>query len=286
MANRIRMLPILAFSIGFSLLAPLCQGQALDKTSQEAGSSADAAKQFADYAKATAESYRLRAGEGGARELKLLAEPVLRWSNPLGGQQAHGEIFLWTDGGLPAAILSLNEFTDKAGQKREEHEWCSLAEGSIVAEGPYRWAPAAGVLSPKPAEGAEAPADSAARRLRQMHRLAQDFAGEKTTRDGVTRSLRLLSKPIYRYPTADGEVLDGAIFALVEHTDPEALVVLEARRKGSAYAWHFAFARMQSLELSASYRGARVWEAPALKGAEVYGREDQPYAAFLPNSGP
>ena len=52
--------------------------------------------------------------------------------------------------------------------------------------------------------------------MRQMHRLAQDIAGEKTTRDGVTRTLRLLSTPIYRYPTAEVEVLDGAIFAFVE----------------------------------------------------------------------
>lgn len=282
MASRTCTLPIFVLSIYFCLSPPRCVGQAPEDRPQEASSSADAAKQFAAYAKGVAESYGLRAGDGGPRKLTLLAEPVLRWSNPLGGRQAHGEIFLWTDGGLPAAILSLNEFTDKAGQKREEHEWCSLAAGSIVAEGPYRWAPATGVLSPKRAEGAETPADSAARRMRQMHRLAQNIAGEKTTRDGVTRTLRLLSKPIYRYPTADGEILDGAIFALVEHTDPEALVVLEARRQGSAFAWHYAFARMQSLGLTASYRGARVWEAPALKGAEVYGREDQPYAAFLP----
>ena len=60
-----------------------------------------------------------------------------------------------------------------------------------------------------------------------------------------------------------------------KHTDPEALVILEARRSGSAYAWHYAFARMQSLEQTASYRGARLGSA-ALKGAEVYGREDQP----------
>lgn len=283
MATRIRTLPIFfGFSICLCLMPLTCEGQTPEDREMQAGSSADAAKQFAGYAKATAESYHLRSGEDPERTLKRLAEPVLRWSNPLGGRQAHGEIFLWTDGGLPAAILSLNEFTNKAGQKREEHEWCSLAAGSIAAEGPYRWAPAAGVLSPKPAEGAEAPEETAARRLRQMHRLAQDFAGEKTTRDGVTRSLRLLSKPIYRYSSGEGEVLDGAIFALVEHTDPEALVVLEARRNGSAYAWHYAFARMQSLGLSASYRGARVWEAPALKGAEVYGRADQPYAAFLP----
>lgn len=269
-------------SIFFAFFSAKCEAQPPDQSDREAGPQADAVKQFAAYAKAIAESYDLRAGEGGKRKLTPLAEPILRWSNPLGGQQAHGEIFLWTDGGLPAAVLSLNEFTDKTSRTHEEHEWCSLAAEPIVAEGPYRWAPTAGVLSLMPAQGAEPPADSSARRMRQMHRLAQDFAGEKTTRDGVTRALRLLSKPVYRYSPTDGEVLDGAIFALVEHTDPEALVVLEARRKGSAYAWHYAFARMQSVGLSASYRGARVWEAPALKGAEVYGREDQPYAAFLP----
>ncbi|HUY92666.1 MAG TPA: hypothetical protein VMV10_28255 [Pirellulales bacterium] len=281
MRNAIRALTTYALPIVVAFSASRCEGEAPDKPKREAGTQSDDAKEFAAYAKATAESYELRAGDDGQRKLSLLAEPVLRWTNPLDSAQGHGEIFLWTDAGLPAAVVSLNEYYDKAGRKHEQHEWCSLANGPITADGPYRWAPGMGLLSPELAKGAEAPAETAGRRLRQMRRLAQDFAGEKTTRDGVTRTLRLLTKPIYRYPSAKGEILDGAIFALVEATDPEALVVLEARRSESAYAWHYAFARMTSVGLSASYRGARVWEAPELEGREVYGRRDKPYAAFI-----
>lgn len=119
--------------------------------------------------------------------------------------------------------------------------------------------------------------------------LAQFAAYAKTTAesyqlragDGGARELKL-SVTSFNERTAAGNPL--SIHRMVEHTDPEALMLLEARRSGAAYAWQYAFARMQSLELTASYRGARVWEAPALKGVEVYGRADQAYAAFLPKS--
>jgi hypothetical protein len=199
----------------------------------------------------------------------------------LGGQRARGEIYLWTDAGLPAAIVSINEFTDAAGRTHGEQEWCSLAAGPLVADGPHHWSPAAGALSPQPVRDAGAPADTAARRLRQMRDMAGGFAGEKTTRAGVTRTLRLLPQPLYRYESKDAGVVDGVLFALAEATDPEALLVLEARRTGAAHMWYFALGRMNSVRLAASYNGKPVWEAPALEGAEVYDRQDKAYSAFL-----
>jgi hypothetical protein len=114
-----------------------------------------------------------------------------------------------------------------------------------------------------------------------MRDLAERFAGEKTTRSGVTRTLRLLPKPIFRYESQDAGVLDGVLFALAEATDPEALLILEARRSGSTYVWHFALARMNSVRLTAAYDGKPVWEVPALAGSEVYDRTDKAYSAFL-----
>ena len=263
------------------LLAGWCAAQDPETTDGEADAEKQAAAKFREYAQGVATAYELRGGARGTRKLALVTEPVLRWTNPLGGQRARGEIFLWTDAGLPAAIVSINEFSDQMGNTQGEQEWCSLAAGPLVAEGPNRWAPAVGVLAPQPVPDAEAPADSAARRLRQMRDLAGRFAGEKTTRAGVIRALRLLPKPIYRYEPADAAILDGALFALAEATDPEALLVVEARRAGPAHVWHFAFARLNSVHLAATYKGKPVWEAPELNSGDVYNRADKPYTAFL-----
>ncbi len=263
------------------LLAAWCGAQEPESSSRDGRTEEDSATKFRAYAKEVADAYELRAGEAEKRKLTLVADPVLRWSNPLGGQQARGEIYLWTDAGRPAAVVSINEFTDAAGRTHGEQEWCSLATGPLVADGPHRWSPANGVLSPQPLRDVDPPADSAVRRMRQMRDLAARFSSEKTTRAGVIRPLRLLPKPIYRYEPSDAGILDGVLFALVEATDPEALLVLEARRSGSTHVWHYALARMNSVRLAASYDGKPVWEAPALEGDEVYDRTDKAYSAFV-----
>ena len=263
------------------LVAACCLGQEPKSGARDDDSEKQAAAKFRAYAKEVATGYELRAGDKSQRKLTLVAEPVLRWTNPLGGQSARGEIYLWTDAGLPAAVVSINEFTDPEGRTHGEQEWCSLAAGPVVADGPHRWSPAAGVLALQPLRGVDPPAETAAPRLRQMRDMAERFAGEKTTRAGVTRTLRLLPKPIYRFESNDAAILDGALFALAEATDPEALLVLEARRSGSAHVWHYALARMNSVRLTVSFDGKLVWDAPALEGRDVYDCTDKAYSAFL-----
>jgi hypothetical protein len=53
-----------------------------------------------------------------------------------------------------------------------------------------------------------------------------------------------LSTPLYRYEKPPGDVLEGAVFAFVLGTDPELLLVLEARRDEGATVWQYALARM------------------------------------------
>src|SRR5579872_4918126 len=132
------------------LMAACCMGQDPEPSRESSGSEKEAAAKFRAYGKEIATAYELRSGDSARRKLTLVAKPVLRWTNPLGGQRARGEIYLWTDSGLPAAIVSINEFTDTAGRIHGEQEWCSLAAGPIVADGPHRWSPAAGVLTPQP----------------------------------------------------------------------------------------------------------------------------------------
>jgi hypothetical protein len=247
-----------------------------------AGPEAEAAQKFQAYAKQSAAAYDLRAESADGRKLALREEPVLRWTNPLGGRKAHGDVFLWTDEGRPAAVLSLYEYTTPDGVVHEHHEFCSLATTPLVGDGPgdRNWSPAAGVnLAPLP--DAPLPAATAVRRLSQMRELAGRFSGSKITREErEKRDLRLLSQPVVRYESKHHQVADGALFALVEATDPEVFLVIESRPTGGQAQWHYALARMNSLWLAASSSGQQVWEADVLPWSEVR-RTDKPYMIFL-----
>ena len=245
---------------------------------------ADAAKQFQAYAKEAAGEYELRAAAADGRKLVLAPEPVLRWSNPLGGRKAHGDVFLWTDEGRPAAVLSIYEFTAPNGPVHEHHEFCSLATEKLVGDGPENrdWSPAeAGVTFARLAD-APPPAASPTRRLSQIRELAERFSASKITREDQTkRGLRLLTKPVLRYESKQHAVTDGALFALVEATDPEIFLMIEARPHEDTLQWHYALARMNSLWLAAAYADREVWQADVLPWREILNRTEKTYMIFL-----
>jgi hypothetical protein len=241
---------------------------------------AEATKRFQAYAQETAAKYQLKTADSEARPHAFREASLLRWTNPLGGNKAHGELFLWTDRGRPAAVLSMYEYTDAMDKIHEHHEWCSLALAPLQATGPKEWAPVTAGIELKPIPDAPPPADSPTRRLRQMRDLGAGFTAEKVTRQNETRMLRLLSQPTYRYEAGDPNVIDGALFALVEATDPEIFLCLEARIVGGKPAWQFGLVRMNSLRLAASYQGKQVWVGEALAARDTYDRKDLPYTAL------
>ena len=97
-----------------------------------------------------------------------------------------------------------------------------------------------------------------------MRRMARDFSARKTDRERVTRELRLLTQPIYRYKSTDPKLLDGAMFAFVEGTDPEVLLLIEARQANGGARWQYALARMNSVALQTFYKKREIWKAPQL----------------------
>jgi len=266
-----------------TLWAACVGGQDPAPTAAETGPEAEAAKRFQAYCKQTSATYEMRANSATGTKLSLILEPILRWSNPVGGRQAHGEVFLWTDDGRPGAVLSLYRWTGPDGAVHEHHEFCSLATGPLVTDGPGNrdWSPQEAGVRLIPVPGAPVPATSAVRRLSQMRELAERFTAEKTTREEMqARELRLLTQPVHRYSSERHAVLDGALFSLVEATDPEIFLLLEARPAQGLSQWHYAFARMNSIRLAASYQGQKVWEAPLLPWIQALNRSDQPYTAF------
>jgi hypothetical protein len=244
---------------------------------------AQAAKEFQAHAKAEAAAYEIRAESAEGPVLQLQGDAVLRWANPLGGRNAHGDVFLWTDEGRPAAVLSLYEFTSPDGVVHEHHEFCSLATGPLVtkAERGRSWSPKEPGVKPVPLPDAPPPAGSAVRRLSQMRELASRFAGKKTTRpEGEVRDLRVLTQPVFRFESKKHQVLDGALFALVEANDPEVFLMLETRVVDEKPQWHYGLARMNSLRLQISLDEAEVWNAELLPWRDALNRQDLPYTAF------
>ena len=269
----------LVFAVCLWAVASIAKGE-----DAPSGPEAEAAKKFQAYARETAAAYDARAESENGRKLALRGEPILRWSNPLGGRKAHGEVFLWTDAGRPAAVLSMYEYTGPDGVVHEHHEFCSLAIAGLhfASPRPLVWAPKEAGLELKPLSDAPPPAMSARQRLTQMRELAAGFSAEKTTRQSETRDLRLLSQPVYRHEGLDKDVnvLDGALFAFVEATDPEIFLLLEAHHAGGKAAWHFAAARMNSIRLQISRGETPAWEADVLPWKDALNRRDRPYTAF------
>lgn len=200
--------------------------------------------------------YTIEANTNPATKLTLEAEPILRWANPIRG--GNGLVFLWTIEGQPRAVMCAYRSPVRGGWT-EWREFHSLSTGSLIGtrDGQTIWSTRGAGLTWRPIPGAAPPAAKAPERLKQLRGLAREFRVVMQTNQNPT-DLRLLSQPVYRY----GPETLGAMFAFVVTTDPDAWLLIEERPNNNAPAWHYAFARMNSLELIARHHEVEVWQAP------------------------
>jgi hypothetical protein len=223
-----------------------------------------------------------------AEKLEFRKEPVYVWTNPVRGSEQHGAVFIWTSRGRPEAIGTIFSSRAGTGQRGVNHELHSLSLGVlyVTREGTHenQWEPKIAGVELAPIEGAPSPAGSAGQRLGQLRAIAREFSA--TTRDAHDNrwELRLLSQPLYRYESTDPEVVDGALFAYVTSagTDPEALLVIEARRhpRDGPPVWHRALARFTDLDLSVRYKGTEVFSAESTRGNTLKMYPSQQYRLF------
>jgi hypothetical protein len=145
------------------------------------------------------------------------------------------------------------------------HELHSLSTAVLVVDGnsPNRWEPHAPGVDRKPVPGAPVPAESAAQRLAQMRSLAREFSGRSLSDRDESWELRLLPRPLFRYESTDPEVLDGALFALVSSagTDPEIILLLEARETTAGPWWYFGAARFSDMNLWLKHKDKEDWRS-------------------------
>ncbi len=210
------------------------------------------------------EAYSLAVASAPKKALELKKEPVFEWLNAA-RNDTHGAVFLWLRDGRPAAIGNILSYPHtKLPGRQIVHELHALdPQKLLVKRDAYnQWKPQAG-LTRKELPDAEAPSASREARLVQMRRLAREFTGHGIDWDDKRWELRLLPAPLYRYPAAKTGVVDGALFALMSSagTDPEVLLLLEAKQLDGKLRWEYACGRFSDWHLHVQRKGREVYSS-------------------------
>lgn len=201
-------------------------------------------------------------------ESVLVPHPVMRWRNVVRGQEGQAMMVVWPHNGRPVAMCSIYPWNGKMS-----HEFDSLSrEAKVIARDKDRviWSPRTAGVECKDVPSAPKPAKTQAERLRQMKAIAERFKATMTGwqgDDADREELRLLPRPLYRYELKkakdpDPNLLDGALFAYVQGTDPEVVLVLEAIGTANQAVWQYAFVRATSGGLEVKLGREAVWTAP------------------------
>jgi hypothetical protein len=261
----------LALSAAHSLNL-LCQIRALDDVGKDKEKEQE---QQLKNMKRLAAQHTLSPADDRKHLFKFHDVAVMRLSNPMFGSK-DGALFIWTDHGRPQAIIKL--YT-KDGE-HFSHEWQSLSESALVAEsnGKTLWNPTEPGLTFRELPDAPKPGETPAERLRQMKLLAGKFSATYTPipKDAKPTDMRLLIQPLFRYDAGDDmRFRDGALFAFANGTDPQGLLILEARKTGEAYKYYYAFARLASGAVIAKLGEKEVYSA------EKYDFSKDPNMTFL-----
>ena len=205
-----------------------------------------------------------RFGFADKPDAKCELKEVMKWSNPVRERQI-GVVFVVVHDGRAEALTTV--FSHPNGEDRLTiyDEFQSLSPQRLVAtkNGAAVWSTAKPGVILTPIPDAPPPADTPLARIRQMRNLAREFAGHSISyRPKETKwELRMLTQPLYRYEAKGGDVLDGAVFTFVSEagTDPELIVLIEARKVGEHHVWHFAPARFSDHTLVLKHRDREVW---------------------------
>ena len=81
-------------------------------------------------------------------------------------------------------------------------------------------------------------------------------------RSGKRWDLRLLPKPVFEYDAVSDQVLGGALFLFVAFsTDPDILLLLEARQTEGGMQWVYQPVRFSDKSLFLSYNKQNIWQS-------------------------
>ena len=235
-------------------------------------------KKWNDFYRAEAEAHTMEIGTGNhIRTLKLHNQPLLRYANPAGGGDGHGQFFAWMDKGRPVVIATIwSKINDDEGRERRIiHSMHTLSNEAIVDElrEEIFWTPNGNQVFAQPLVDAPKPAVSKRLRLTQMRRLAREFEAiemkrRPTDKKRLPYKLRLQPEPMLRFEAPSRGVIDGALFAMFIDWDPDLVLLLEAKETDSGRKWHFTTVPFTAAIVRVKRKG-REWEHDAEMRSEL-----------------
>lgn len=244
--------------LGWDLMRPFAQEVERDPQEKAKDSRAREMVALAD----AVQVYEKSADDKPTR-LERIADPVLRFNDEASPYKFRdGTLWVFADGKRPRMLLSLERYEDTWG-----HELVSLAEAPTISaktKHQWEWAPSEAGLVFERFPDEPAVEDSADARVRRQKAFARQFeVGEIGSIDGDDYQLRLMPTPVYTYEDAASGILSGGIFIFAYGTNPEVLLVIEAREDEKKQRhWQYAFNLLTAATPAARVDGKVVWQAP------------------------
>jgi hypothetical protein len=208
-------------------------------------------------------------------KIARIERPLLTFGD-LARKHENGTLWAWGEKGRPVAFVELF--------RGEDPRWVhavtlTSTERVVMTTSDASWTPEKTQIEFSAIEGAPAPAEKEAQRLRQIKDLARRFTAFEHW-EGERHELRLLVQPVWRYSDAKQQIHDGAVFVLAHGTNPEILLFVEAQGKTiETSVWKFGAVRSGSAELHLAIDEKEVWKNDPAPG--VVGRARDPYWLFL-----
>lgn len=261
--------------LGVAILPTMRAGVGADDgpNTSPAEVSKDKADEVLEASRARVEEIVMHRGGDTEATVPHVAEPVLRYGDPTRANM-DGSLWLWGQSGRPQAVLEL--YRNLAGDWVYVFNWLSGGELTAKRKGDLWWTPAAPTVQFQDLEGPR-PAGSEALRTTQMRYLARRFDAHEFWDPNNSRfELRLLATPVHRYSDPDRGIIDGAVFAYANGTNPEVVLLLEVAEADGERRWQYGFARLGHAEMHVELDDAEVWTVPRVDPS----RRDEPYWLF------
>ena len=191
----------------------------------------------------------------------------MRWTQPVRGGD-DGVLCLWLDKGRPVVAMTIFTFKgddgNRVGRPRAPVALAPPLEGAW--QGREMWHTRRPGSRSRPCPTPRRPPTPPRPASARCRPSSGDFYGQHHRQ----QELHLAAPRPHEAPLplrgTGPEVVDGALFALVQGNDPEAFVLLEARPDGKATRWYYGLARLTDLRLRVRLKDREVFSVPYTNG--------------------
>ena len=205
---------------------------------------------------------------------QLVEKPIFRYSDQP-RRFIDATMWAWTEAGRPVAFQKIEaiEYGD-AGRPAALWQYClaSLSTRNVTVKWTGReFRTRSPGIEFRPLEGAP-DVSVGGQRKRQARELARNFTARIVTDpvNKIDQEMRLLTTPLFEYVDPRTKEFLGAVYGhSTNGTNPDLLIVIEARGSEGKLAWHYGPARMTTGGITLKYNGEKVWDCVSADDREL-----------------